>query len=431
MDYYKKYLKYKSKYENLKGGVLVFKQNRDISSTLLKTNMEEGNLSYTELTNKSANFSPSEVQSIKTMINFILPHIEYNGKKLNYEFIKQVSTIGAGTYGVTIANDKLLIKIFKKSSNTIKEIQILEDLFNNSNPALAPNDSINKYYGFMAGKQINKLQKYNNFDNSNINLNTNLFNKPSFKFNSLDFIAKINALNNSDLTNFINSTISENLIFAFFEKASGDLNDFIEKIVPKLNNIQRVKMAALLLSEIKLGFDFLHKTRHLAHYDIKGANLVYKLDFDGNVGFQIIDFGSLTPIDAKGFGRMRIVTSYYRKGSIYDALDNRNYMYDYYCLIFPVLKVLGFKILNFNPEALNSIYNLIKNAWTSSPKEDDEKNKINNIITLLNTNYSKLDLPKMDEDPDLQRCYKIIILWTMFACGFNGTVPLNDINTIK
>ena len=44
---------------------------------------------------------------------FFFPNIEYNGKKLNYGFVKNAITLGAGTFGVTITDKDVLIKIFK------------------------------------------------------------------------------------------------------------------------------------------------------------------------------------------------------------------------------------------------------------------------------------------------------------------------------
>ena len=428
MDYYKKYLKYKSKYEKLKGGVLVFNED-GLDYKLLKTKMVSNNLNYEDINSRANSFNKNQKDSIEKMVNFVLPHLEFNGKKLNYEFIKDVSAIGAGTFGVTIANENLLIKIFKKSAIAIEEINALEDLFHNPDLTLKPNSSINKYYGFMAGKNIPELRRYNDFDDPTLNLNSNLFilNRPLFKFNNAEFDAKIAAISNVSLTDYLTNTIGNDLIFAFFEKATGDLNDFIEDVVPRLDNIQKVKMAGLLFSQIKLGFDFLHKTRHLAHYDIKSANLVYKSNDDGTINFQIIDFGGLTPIDNDGYGRINVHTPYYRRGSRYQDPANNTYMYDYYCLIFVVLAILGFKDLN--PASLNRIYDIIRNEWTRNP-DDDINKRTDDVITVLNTTVAGLDLPTGDRDPDLYANYKVIIVWTLFACGFNGNVLLGNIDTI-
>lgn len=73
----------------------------------------------------------------------------------------------------------------------------------------------------------------------------------------------------------------------------------------------------------------------------------------------------------KMVGKIGVHSPFYKTGSRYEQLGNNTYMYDYHCLLFPVLAILGFRRLD--PSTLNRLYQLIKNKWTTTP--GDEKIK--------------------------------------------------------
>jgi serine/threonine protein kinase len=429
MDYKKKYLKYKNKYENLKGGVLVFdtkqfkekidgKENIINKHRLLKTKMVDENLTYENIDMDSNSFTGEQRRSIETMTNFFFPNIDYDGKKLNYGFIKDVMTIGAGAFGVTIAEKDILIKIFKKDQFSIKEIQSLEDLFNNPDPALSPPESLNRYYGFISGKNVQDLVDLDKIKDENINLIGNVFNNPLFKFNKDQFYKKIKGLGNNDLEDFMKDELSNDLIFAFFEKADGDLNYFYKNVLPRLEEKDKVIIASQLFAQIKEGFDYLHKKRYFAHYDIKAANMVYK-ELPGKIKFQIIDFGGLTKIDENGDGRITVHTPFYLNGSPYMTMHS--YMYDYYCLMFPVLFILGVNIINpLDMEILSKI------LFDEMLQKKEFIEQIQSMIEKVNIKF-RSTLPKPKENPDLNDSYRIIILWTLFSCKKYGMISLKTL----
>jgi hypothetical protein len=419
MDYYKKYLKYKIKYEKLKGGVLVFNENGPDQYKLLKTQIKK-ETGYLDYKVTRVEFNSDEKKSIETFVNFLLPNIVFNKKKLNYQIIKDIETIGACTSGMIIANNNILIKIFKRSDDAIKEIQNLENLFGQSD---VPPLTLNKYYGFIAGKNIRELQRYHTFDtfdNTYINLNSNLFSNPSFKIDINSFFKKILNLSEysivrripNHLYEYINDNIGKNLIFAFFEKAEGNLDDYIKNFLPRMKD-KKVELAIQLFNEIRIGLRYIHIEKQSAHYNINAQNIVYTTDLSSNnTLFQIMNFGSLTKIDDKGYGKITSDTDFLQD-SIYGIRANQNYMYDYYCLLFPILEILGFS--NLTPGTLNTIFELVKDIYENAPGDEIDINVVDNFVERLNTEYPDLNLPQTKTRLGLFESYKniiFIILWT-------------------
>ena len=70
MDYSQKYLKYKSKYQNLlkkNGGALIFNDFNDSQKVLLKTKVEGDILKYSIPTGRSNNFTAEQKKSLEIM----------------------------------------------------------------------------------------------------------------------------------------------------------------------------------------------------------------------------------------------------------------------------------------------------------------------------------------------------------------------------
>ena len=424
MDYFQKYLKYKNKYNELlqkKGGALIFNDYNDTpQKVLLKTKMEGENLKYSIPHGDSNNFTVEQKKNLEIMTNYILPHISYKGKKLGYNFVKNVETFGAGTFGVAISYDNLIVKVMiVKPRDPIplatKEILILEELFNT--PRQVPPENLSKYYGFIADKRIAELKKFDTYKNNDIKITSSLFNKPDFKIDNIkDIIANLQStitardLNDYDIVqpvDYLKRDFFNNMILAFFDKEDGDIDNFIEDICQKLTIEQKVLATKDFFEDISWGLNFIHRVKNQLHGDIKGANLVYKRQPNGTFKFKIIDFGSLTPIDpVTGQGFISVATSFYYKGTNYNkgGVFNFSYMYDYFCTLCVVLEIWGAKIDNILVVCgiMNGLYELYR-----VKKNMDEL--IEGLIFNVKT-YYLIDLPLPNPSkPQIKETYELLI----------------------
>ena len=422
MDYFQKYLKYKNKYNELlqkKGGALIFNDYNDTpQKVLLKTKMEGDNLKYSIPSGASNNFTVEEKKNLEIMTNYILPHISYKGKKLGYNFVKNVETFGAGTFGVAIAYDNLIVKVMKvKYSLTIplatKEILILEELFNT--PGQVPPENLSKYYGFIADKSIAELKTFDTYNKTDIKITSSLFTKPEFKIDDFkDIIVNLNRTFTSkdDKTqrpgDYLKTNFFDNMILAFFDKEDGDIDKFIEEICPTLSIEQKVLATKDFFEDISWGLDFIHRVKKQFHADIKSANLVYKRQPDGTFKFKIIDFGSLMPIDpVTGKGTINVATSFYYKGTNYFKSGigfNFSYMYDYFCTLCVVLEIWGAKVNDIS--AVCSIMNGLYDFYRSKKNMDV---LIEGLIIFVKK-YYLIDLPLPNPSkPQIKETYELLI----------------------
>lgn len=426
MDYYQKYLKYKSKYHNLlekKGGALIFNDFDDANKVLLKTKMEGDILKYSIPTGRSNNFTELQKKSLEIMTNHILPHISYKGKKLGYNFVKEVETFGAGTFGVALAYDNLIIKVMIKNANSnaaIQEINILEDLYNT--PGQEPPETLSKYYGFIAGKDLVELQKYDTYRKETINIASNLFTKPDFKFDNVDEIIKnILKINDPRFTPVINQYLSvptnffSNMILAFFDKEDGDMDKFIKDICSTLTIEQKILVTKDFFEDIAWGLNFLHRTKNKFHSDIKSANIVYKKQPDNTFKFKLIDFGTLAPIDPVTGKAIRMLggTELYFLGTNYlkvkGGVPNFSYMYDYFCTLCVVLQIWGV-VLSTREKSIEMICFIMDSLYQNYMRHGNIDKTIEELIRLIKAAFG-IDLPSASSNPQIKETYEILIAY--------------------
>jgi hypothetical protein len=428
MDYKKKYLKYKNKYEKLKGGVIVFNNISTESgnlNTLLNTYQSGENLIYSQQMMMGNSFDKSQKKSIEAMINFFFANINYKEKQLGLDMIKEINTLGSGSFGTTISYNDLIIKIYpyKQIYEIHKEIENLENIFHTG---IVVPDSINKYYGFISGKNILNLLKYNSFDNTQFNFVTNLFNNPLFKFNIDKFITKITKID-PKLKTFFQNEICNNLIFTFHEKADNDLGEFIN-VISLMSPVQKLQTITKLILDINTGLKFLHKNLNSGHFDIKLENIVYKIQPDGTYNFQIIDFGSIYKLnlDGKAIDQNIIYTPTYYNNTIH--VGNFTYTYDYFCLGACVMQLL-LGIYN----DMNEYNNIIDIAYLFFERNNSDINlTIDNFITNVNSINSIYNLPDAKSNPELYNDYKIVLKILFLGGQKPNYIPLNseDYNTL-
>ncbi len=428
-DYSKKYLKYKMKYENLlnkiNGGALVFNEFANNDTYLLKTEMEGDKITFKKPSGKSNNFTKEQKKYLEIMTQFILPEISFKGKKLGYNFIKEVETIGAGTFGTTISCDNLLIKIMivnpTKPLPPILEIVRLEQLFYEGE---VPPDTFNKYHGFICGKNLAQLQRHDKtlLVLKDLNLLASIFARGFEITKQEDIIKKIRAIYHSGFV--IPPTFFDNMIIAFFDKEDGDMDKFIQQFIPKLSIEDRLLLTKDFFIDIARGLQFLHKTKKYYHSDIKSANIVYKIQDDGTIKFIMIDFGSMGNLNSDGEATsFNGGTKFYYEHTNYknDIKNAFTYMYDYFCILIIVLELWGIKI-DTHPDMQNAV-RLMDETYQSYV---DTKYNIDQTIDIFINNVStkfRLKLPNRTANPEYNAIYKLLIPFFINGNKTGGTTP--------
>jgi hypothetical protein len=430
MDYFQKYLKYKNKYHNLlnkKGGALVFNEFGNGTTSLLKTKTQGDSIKFDKPTGQSNNFTEQQKKDIQIMTNFILPFVSYKGKKLGYDFIKEVQTFGAGTFGTTIAYDNLLIKIMTKnpkSNAEIDEINILENLFNT--PSQVPPDTMSKYLGFISGKDLVQLKKFDTYQNGEINLFSNLFNKPEFKILDNSEIHKrvLNLYEHDKVEEYIEykkylqDRLFSGMMLTFFEKEDGDMDKFIAEICPKISIEQKVLSTKDFFLDMYSALNFLHITKNKFHSDVKSPNAVYKVQKDGTIKFKLIDFGTVSSLDPKSGRALEVKggSSFYFIGTNYFKNEklNLSYMYDYFCVICIILEIWGINLdrgVKVVADLMDSLYKIYIQS------KFDLNICIDHLIKYCASNF-KIILPDPSTNPEIKDTYKILIPYLI-----NGNIP--------
>jgi hypothetical protein len=431
-DYSKKYLKYKMKYENLlnkiNGGALVFNEFANKNTYLLKTEMEGDKVTFKKPSGKSNNFTQAQKKNLEILTQFILPEISFKGKKLGYNFIKEVETIGAGTFGTTISYDNLLIKIMivnpEKRSVASTEIVLLEELYYKTEPP----DVFNKYYGFICGKNLMTLftfdKPYNIVDK--LNLMSSIFGRGFAITKQEDIITKIKNIYDPGFV--IPPDFFEDMIIAFFDKEDGDMDKFIKEFIPKLSIEDRLLLSKDFFTDIAWGLQFLHKTKRQYHSDIKSANVVYKIQDDGTIKFKLIDFGTMGFLDSDGDStRHSGGTKFYYEHTNYIRVTPTGirhmftYMYDYFCTLIIVLELWGIKI-DTVPDMQNAV-RLMDETYKSYV---DTKHNIDQTIDIFINNVSTkfgLKLPNRTANPEYDATYKLLMPFFINGNKTGGKSP--------
>ncbi len=428
-DYSKKYLKYKMKYENLlnkiNGGALVFNEFAKGDTYLLKTSTEGDTIKFSKPSGKSNNFTKVQKKNLEIMTQFILPEISFKGKKLGYNFIKEVETMGAGTYGTTIAYDNLLIKIMTvdpaKPLPAITEIMRLEDLFYKGSE---PPDKFNKYHGFMCGRNLVELLTYDKPSDivKDLNLFASIFGRGFAITKQEDIIKKIQTI--FPVKYAITPIFFDNMIIAFFDKEDGDMDKFIKEFIPKISIEDRLLLTKDFFTDIAHGLQFLHKTKRQYHSDIKSANIVYKIQDDGEIKFKLIDFGSMGVLNIYGeSSTFNGGTKFYYEQTNYknDLKNTFTYMYDYFCTLIIVLELWGIKI-DTKPDMLKAI-RLMDETYQSYV---DTKYNMDQTIDLFINNVSTkfgLKLPNRTANPEYDATYKLLIPFVINGNKTSGKSP--------
>jgi serine/threonine protein kinase len=414
---------------NIEGGSII-----NFNEKLIKLSSTADDINYSSINVASNSFSKEDMKSLKTFINFVLPYISYKGKPLGLDAIKNIETLYGDSFAITLVLDDFIMKVSRSGSDketkrNIKEISNLEYLFDKTVPVP---DSLNEYLGFISGYL--QLKPYSSYKGElKQSITANIFNTRLFTINE-DQLMKVNKYLGNDT--FLKSDFLDDMVIIFFKKEDMSLADFIEQNKSLTIN-EKLSYAFDILQDLKNALNFLHKTKKVMHCDIKPDNIVVTRDLTtGKYKFKLklISFESIYTINEKGQYDERKnedkprITSLFYQSTLY--VDNISYLYDYHCLIFSILNLLGIYNINLLLDIYNNFYNLLKiksihgedvinffiefintntnnNNFIKLPKLDDlNKDKDNNIIILYKYLFSLIKITSLEKYTDLSEFYK-------------------------
>lgn len=441
------------------GGNLLFDEfalpDTDISGRttgLIKSMSDKktGKLTFKTFTAESNIFSHRQLKSLRILINIVLPNMTFRGQSLGKDFITNVETMGAGSFGITIYYNNLIIKVLHvkppvstlaseneiarkdDEDDLVREVKILQNLFIDD---VSVPPTLNKFYGFMAGEKLGKATGIYNYFSQNpkykLNLHSDLFRgNPDSSFSNIGkyfSLDRDNIFNNiqqsahdeQDALDFMKNHFLNDFILLFLDKEDGDLVNYIENVVPTLDVNTKLLMAKKLIVDMDGALNYMHKTKNIMHFDIKPANLAYKIGADGIPVFKLIDYGSVMPIDPVT-GKTNKYHSFTRSFMKYTSHDGQySYMYDRWCVLNCALNILGIPLYD-----VAQILQLTTDAETISKKHSTDIHKgLQELYSLMTDRY-KLSLAPLTEPVKNYGIFALIYNLLATSNIPNGVPPL-------
>lgn len=341
--------------KKLNGGVLVFTKDEFENHNLLKANTDKSKDLIYENNTSFPQYGVLDRINLQQIVNVIIPNIYYKKKLFGYDFVKNVEYIKNTQTVTTLAYNDLFINVFKDNKN---RIDIIERIFRDKN---APT-YLNKYHGYILSKGY--------LENYNYHINNTLIKNKDFSIGHFG----------SPYPKFYDPE----LYFLFYDRLDGNMHDYCEKILPKINKDKRLHIAYTFLTQIIEGIRYLHK-KGFMHCNITADNILYKFDTDGTLKFKLTNFewiididkstGKCTIEDDDIFAIVHYATSPFFKGI---TSNNVSYLYDIYCIMHILFTLLG--VFSTIDESKN-IVGLINNIYDIL-KKHSHKNPINEFITM-------------------------------------------------
>jgi hypothetical protein len=386
-------------------------------SPILKIEQNGENFIYSVIKGQSNTFKEFQLKSLKVFINFILPYLSYNGKNLGIDAIKNIESLYAGSFGITLVYDDIVIKVSNSFMNNdpshIDEITIMENMFKNI-PAGTPEppDTFSKYYGFLTSRKTHRLNKFSTYRGT-MNINGNVFTDPLFKFDEAECLKNARLLEGES---YLNTEFLDTILLIFLKREDMNLTKFIDTVVKTLPVKQKLEYIADFLNDMTSALNYLHRTRYLMHCDIKPDNIVATKQADGSYKFKLIDFGSISDIDkVTGITNNKPARSpLFNTGTYHEGIIS--YMYDEYCVLYSALVMIGVSL--YDNEFIYS--NLAEIAFDMKNKKEKVVHIINRIIDEINKKYPVLALQKYEtfggeENKKARQGYQLLLAFLLTA----------------
>lgn len=407
MSYLAKYLKYKNKYLLLKsGGSLSF------INEIVKPIEINNQTHYKSFGTQSTKFTDEQRQTIHNLIDYILPNLVMNGTNFTKDEIDGIEVMGAGTFGVTIYINDLLIKIVRMGDFTNEdlisnELETLHNIFISTHVIVKGKENLSEYYGYLTSNDI-VGKKMDTIDN-HIMSSPKLYNTHGIHstFSETSQKISINLDNIKEKLHF-----STDMVFLFMDKSSKDVITFLSDVkkhifnqqedYDKLKGSPQEQSAALRLDKLRDnyiymikqfvwqifdGINYLHKLNYI-HNDIKLENTVVKrrISIKREMLFQIIDFGLATKLQPGtdilqqgNFGTLP-----YYKNSIFET--RRSFLYDWHCMYIELLEF--FYIVDFGKHTNGDF------VYTGPGSDVFQDKNINNSYGITQFDKYNLELRK-------------------------------------
>lgn len=373
---------------------------------LLKRKMTNGIIKYFNINDYSNIFNKNEYNDIIIFINFILPYcLPYDDK---LDIVNNIETMGAGSFGVTMAYKNHVIKIIKindKNSinNATNEINNSLILFYDENGNENNNipDEINRIYFYITSNKKVHDNIYIKNVMTDEYISNNIFSNNKFDD---DFIKKIK-LSIGDITKNETKILNESIGILVMEKAIMDGTECLEKYNKNqnLNNSKsKSQLIKIFLHSMLNALYYINHERLFIYNDIKMSNIVVSK----HKKFQLINFGLIQQIKTLEDVVERIGgTPIFFSIKVYHKYTS--VLYDWNCVLICLLEILGIKP-TYIYDKKNRIY--IINYY------DIDCNKIiDNIDTIMNNIIKHIYVVLNQENNDFKETLVSLIKFLFYT----------------
>ena len=314
------------------------------SHKFLKLKYDENtkDMKYENLVASANNFTDEQQKDIDALVNFVLPFIVIPGTTniLGPNIIKNLEVVGAGSYGITLAYEGLLIKILKLDDNKafeiINEINISSLLFRDGDGNEYANipKSINKIHGLITGNPVlwNTVRGKYTLDKELENLR--LYNNIGKTW--LDHKKLLKAVDG--LEHEVEYIQQGHIVALFLDRKAMSLTGFRAGFNGG-DLLEKIRCIEIFYTDMFSALNYLHFIRGYIHNDIKPDNIVVHMN-GTETRFQLIDFGLLTKIEDPSKTQPRFAgTQDYMAVTLYEKYSN--IFYDWHCVLLSALYLFG------------------------------------------------------------------------------------------
>ena len=214
--------------------------------------------------------------------------------------MKNIDFLSGGTFGITGSYLDIVIKFLRIDADNRRAFGVLmNELVLLKTIAGRPDipETINKYYGLLTGKRdiivgYPDMLELIHKSPMGTRLGTSIYTDLGALF---DYDSFLNSYVNSDgqyVFKTVPRLLTGSIAAVILKREDGDVHGFIQTFMQHMNSTEKMTICILFIKNVLKSYNFLHHIAGYIHYDIKSANILYRLPSTKNhtLKFIVTDF---------------------------------------------------------------------------------------------------------------------------------------------